>query len=115
MSALAKSIAVAIANGQSLSAAVPLGSAIVIGIEIPAAWTTANLTFQASADDTTYLDVYDSAGTELTVTVGGVSRHIALDQTLFVGFSSIKVRSGTTGTPVAQGGARTVTLVTKDY
>jgi len=116
MSALAKTIDITIPNGAAVPVAgAPLGNGILIGILIPASWTAANLTFKASIDDSSFFDVYDAAGTELTVTVGGSSRYIALDQALFVGFSSIIVRSGTTGSPVNQSGAKILKLVTKEF
>lgn len=99
-----------IANAASLSGAVDCSGGRVCGILIPAAWTTANLTFQGSMDNATFADLYDSSGTEYTVTVGGVSRYIEVPLADFIGIRYLKVRSGTTGTPVAQGGSRTLTL-----
>ncbi len=116
MTALIKSTQVTILSGQAQpSAGTPLGKGTLIGILIPSGWTTANLTFQNSIDDSALSDVYDGSGTELTVTVGGASRYIALDPTYFVGLSNIKIRSGTTGTPVNQGADRVLTLITKEY
>lgn len=113
MSALIKTFDVVIADGASQSGAVALGAAIPIGIEMSAAWTEADVTVLASIDDTSFNPVFDDAGNELTIAVGGGARYIALDQTYFVGFASIKLRSGTAGSPVAQGAARTLKLVTK--
>ena len=48
---------VTIANGQSLSGAVNLSGFTLIGIDLPSAWTTANLTLQASIDNSTWVDV----------------------------------------------------------
>ena len=102
-----------IANGASLSGAVVLPPAeYLCGISMPAAWTAANLTFQASFDGTTYYDLYDQDGTELNITAAA-SRHIVLNPDNFWGFKWLKVRSGTTGTPVNQGAARTITLLTR--
>ena len=82
-------------------------------IEIPnGTWATANITFQASTDQgTTYLDVYDADGNEVTATVGGTNRIIAVDPTIFAGFSHIKLRSGTTATPVDQTSSPTVNVL----
>lgn len=110
----AKNLLVTITNGTALSPAVPLGRGTLIGILIPAAWTAANITFQASADDASFADVYDASGAELTLTVGGAARYITLDQKLFMGFANLKIRSGTTGTPVNQGADRILTLVTRE-
>lgn len=59
---------IAIANGASLSGGDAMAGSPPMAIQMPAAWTTANLTFQCSADGTTYADVYDKDGAEYTVT-----------------------------------------------
>lgn len=104
---------VTIANGASLSDAIRPNGAAMVGIEMPATWTTANLTFQVSVDGTTYNNLYDSTGTEVTVTAAA-SRYIQLNPASFEGFLYVKVRSGTSGTPVNQGGARTIKVVVED-
>ncbi len=98
-----------IAINTALSAALNVSGATVIGIAMPAAWTAANLTFQASVDGSTYNDVYDDAGAEYTVTAAA-ARYIILDPADFAGFRFLKIRSGTTGTPVNQVAARTLVL-----
>lgn len=106
-----------IANGASLSQAIEnigLGAAsALVGIEMPAAWTAANLTFQVSFDGDTYKDLYDKDGNEVTVTAAA-SRYIGLIPSLFAGIRHLKVRSGTSGTPVNQGAARTLRLVVRE-
>jgi hypothetical protein len=100
-----------IANGQALSGALNLGGLRLFGIVMPAAWTAANLTFQMSYDGgTTWVDVYDTTGSEVTTTAA-VSRYLAVDPALFASLALIKIRSGTTGTPVNQGGDRVLQLV----
>ena len=42
--------AVTISNGQSLSPQANLGNKLLVGIQMPAVWTAAALTFQASPD-----------------------------------------------------------------
>lgn len=98
-----------IANAASLSSAIDLGNAKLVGIQMPAAWTAASLTFQGSWDGVTYADIYDNA-TERTYTVAA-SRFLALNVGDWVGIRYIKVRSGTSGTPVNQGAARSITLL----
>lgn len=100
------------------SAAVPtegtdLEGYMPIGIVMPEAWTTANLTFQATSDGVNYYDVYDSGGTEVTVTAAA-SRYIVLTPELvaaFAGVQKVLVRSGTTGSPVNQAAARTLLVL----
>lgn len=103
----------AIANGAALSAAISLTTGRLFAIQMPAAWTAANLTFQASYDGgATFCDMYDDAGTEVTVTAAA-SRYIYISNPMaWMGVQVIKVRSGTTGSPVNQGGDRVVQLVT---
>lgn len=98
---------ISIANGASLSSAIDLDENGIVALQMPSAWTAANLTFQGSYDGVTFADVYDSAGTELSVTAAA-SRYIVLTPATFAGLRHLKVRSGTTGTPVNQGAARTI-------
>jgi hypothetical protein len=98
-----------IANGASLSDAVDLGGRKLVAIDMPSSWTAASLTFQASVDGVTYDDLYDGA-TERTLVVAA-SRYLAQAIGDWVGVRFLRIRSGTAGTPVNQGGARTITLV----
>jgi len=100
-----------IANGAALSDAVYLHGEVLVGIRMPAVWDAANLTFQVSMDDVTYLDAYSQAGAEHVVTVTGVDTHIWVDPTDFAGYRWIRVRSGTTGTPVNQSTGELVRLI----
>lgn len=100
---------VVIASGASLTAAIDLDDARLASIQLPSAWTAANLTFQTSLDGVTYGDWYDSSGVEYTVTAAA-SRSIGLQLVDFIPYRYIKIRSGTTGTPVVQGAARNLIL-----
>lgn len=99
-----------IANGASLSGAVEIDGATLVGVVMPAAWTTANLTLQMSADDSNFANVYDELGSEKTITAAA-SRYILLNPSDYLGSNSLKIRSGTSGTPVNQGGDRTITII----
>lgn len=99
-----------IATGASLSDALEIDGSAVVGVVMPATWTAANLTLQASADDSTFNNVYDELGTEKTI-VASTSRYIPLNPADFLGMNSIKVRSGTSGTAVNQAAARSVVVV----
>jgi hypothetical protein len=101
-----------IANGASLSAAADLGQKTLVGIEMPAGWTAANLTFQVSDDNVTYNDIYDNAGIELTM-IAAASRYIIATPANWIGVRYVKVRSGTAGSPVNQGAARDIKLISK--
>jgi hypothetical protein len=108
---------VTIASGASLSGAVDLEGYTLVGILMPAAWTAAALTFAvASTLAGTYADAYTDAGVEVSATVAA-SRYVGLRSDLAMALAAarfLKVRSGTTGTPVNQGDARILTLVLKE-
>jgi len=118
---MAKKTTATIANGASLSGAIDMNrirsSAEGVGghgihlaaIQMPSAWTAANITFQGSVDGSTYYDLYDMYGTEILVTAAA-SRMIALDLTMFAGINFVKIRSGTTATPVNQGADRAIVI-----
>jgi hypothetical protein len=111
LSAGRTTVSATIANGASLSAAIDLGdSRALAAIVMPASWTTANPTFQASPDGTSYFDVYDG-GAERSVTAS-TSRVISVAIVDWLGLLYLKIRSGTSGTPVTQGADRTLTLIT---
>jgi hypothetical protein len=104
---------VTIANGQSLSGAADLkGLGTPVRIDMPAAWTAANLTFQVSADGVTYQDLYDDGGSEVTVTAAA-GRSIFLQPAEWAHVRYLKVRSGTAAVPVNQGTDRLLTLVVR--
>lgn len=109
---------VTIAENTSLSAAFtvregvhPQGSCTPTAIIMPASWTPASLTFQVSVDGTTFQDLYDEYGSEVTVTAAA-SRTIRLTAADWWGVGlSIKVRSGTSAAVVNQTAARALKIV----
>lgn len=103
---------VTIPEGGSVSDVVDLDGVHLVGIQMPATWDAANITFQASADGVTFADLYNQSGSEVTVDAAA-GRFIALDPTLFAGIRFLKVRSGTAATPVNQAAARTLILVAR--
>ena len=103
------SVEVAIANGTALSAAINLGGRVLVGMLMSSAWTAAGVTFQASIDGVTFADLFTIDGDELLATVAA-SQFIVLNPANFSGIAFLKVRSGTTGTPVNQAAARTLVL-----
>jgi hypothetical protein len=111
-----KTVTVTIAIDASLSDEADLEGYTLVGIHMPAAWTAAGLSFQvATISGGTFCDAYDDAGTEVTVSAAA-SRYIGLTSADALCLSAarfLKVRSGTTGTPVNQAAARTITLVLK--
>lgn len=108
----------AIAANTYLTAAIDLEGEILTAVQIPAAWTAAGLTFQASHDGTTFGDVHDDDGTEVTLTSAAIviSRFVVLKEAtkqLFAGVRHIKIRSGPAASPVTQSELRTLQLITR--
>jgi hypothetical protein len=101
----------AIASGQSLSGPVALGTTRLFGILVPAGWTAAGLSYQASVDGVNYFELYTDAGTEVTSIVAASQVVVLSSPVQWLGISYLKVRSGTVGIPVAQGSAVTLTLI----
>lgn len=103
-------LAVQIANGQSLSAAIDLGTARLAYITMPAAWDAADITFQASPDgQVPHSDLYDSTGAEYTVKAAA-GRTILINLADLMGVRFLKIRSGKSGAVVNQTALRALTL-----
>jgi hypothetical protein len=112
-----KTLTLTIALNAALSDQADLEGYALVGILMPSAWTAASLTFQVAATSGgTFCDVYDDAGAEVTVSAAA-SRYIGLttaDALCLSAARFLKLRSGTTGTPVNQAAARTITLILKE-
>ena len=105
-----------IAAGQSLSGPCALGALTLVGISMPAAWSTAALTFQVSPDGgTTWQELYDGAGNAVTVQAAAGQFVIPLAEPSYNwrGINMVHVRSGTAGSPVVQSAGATINLVTR--
>lgn len=101
---------VLIADGASLSDIVDLKGYTLVGIQVPSGWDAADITFQASGMGSAFNDLYTSDDTEYAIEAAA-SRYIAIPYADFVGLRFLKVRSGTTGSPVNQSGAVTLSLI----
>lgn len=103
---------VTITSGASLSSAIGLQDYLLVGIQFPAGWDAASITFQAAEKPAgTFNNVYDETG-ELTITTSALSRHVVLGTTHRLSAQpAIKIRSGTAGSPVNQTADRIITLV----
>jgi len=109
---------VTIAAGAALSGAANLGDKVLSAILMPAAWTAACLTFQASDDEgVTWHGVWDDGGNEVSIASAAVvaGQRISVDPSSFAGLDFLKIRSGTTAAPVNQAAAATLTLVARKY
>lgn len=109
LSVVPLTIQAANANGQSTSS-VDLQGKTLIGVVFPGTWTAANLTFLGSVDGGTFNSLYD-AGAEINVTSAAASRYVVLSPSTFVGLKLLKLRSGTSATPVQQGADRAMLLI----
>lgn len=107
-----------IAAGASLSNAIQLEGMVILGIQMPAAWTAAAMTFQGSADGTTFGDVYDDGGTEVSIaaTTAAVAARFLVNASVLEKLAAVrflKIRSGTTGSPVNQVAAAAIIVCMK--
>lgn len=100
-----------ITSGTSLSNAIDLKNLRLFGLDIPANWTTANLTVYQKHADGTYNAVKDESGLDLTIvaTAGATIRFS--NPAMFAALTDIKLLSGSVATPVAQAADRTLTLI----
>jgi hypothetical protein len=96
------SLLATIAAGASLSDVVTLSKSNVIAIQIPAVWTSASITFSVSADGVTYSDLRDQAGNEFTIPAVAGKYFGGLDVRVMGSFNYMRIRSGTSASPVNQ-------------
>lgn len=106
---------VTITSGTSLSAAVEdLKGYTLSAIQMPAAWDAAAITLQAIAEKGgTYQDVHDDGGTEISISASA-GQFLVLTSDAAEGIRApygVKLRSGTSATPVNQTADRELTLV----
>lgn len=98
-------------GAAGLSAYVDLKGNIPVAIQMPGTWVAAALTFQASLDGgTTFNDLYDTDGSEISLTVAAARVVVLSTPAIFWAGGLIKVRSGTAATPVNQTADRTLKL-----
>lgn len=106
---------VTIANGASLSDATSDNTGYrLIALQMPAAWTSASITFQGSLDNVTFgiwYGAYNSGA--ITVASGGAAadNYVQIDYPDTTAPPYLKVRSGTGGSPVNQGAERSIKLI----
>jgi hypothetical protein len=93
--------------GQSLSAGVDCTEGYLSRMQMPADWTSANLSFQISDDNVNYFDLIDHTnGLEALIPVTpGTARMFHVDQWAR-GIGWWKIRSGPSAAPVVQQATR---------
>ena len=95
---------IVIDSSETTSAEVDCRGMTLCGVYMPAAFTGTALSFEASADGTTFVSVEDGDGSAVSKTVSA-SKYIKLDPADFAGVRFIKVVSGST-----ESAERTLTL-----
>lgn len=96
---------VTIASSGTTSEASNLGDLCLIALLAPAALTGTAFAFKVSTDNSTFVDLYDEAGTLYSVAIAA-SRGVPVNGSLFAPWNWVKVVSN-----AGEGGARTITLV----
>ena len=104
-------LSVTIASSASLSDAVDLSGWSIVSIGMPTAWTSAVLTFQGSIDGVNFKDIYTKDGSELTATV--TANTIVSDLLELGSIRYLKIRSGTSSSPVNQANERILDILIK--
>jgi hypothetical protein len=127
-------VPVTIASGQSLSSAGALGGYKIIGFALPAAFTKAHLTFQASWGGD-YYEIFDTSRRDTTlnmvdldadpqslgtknwtlVNMGQAGGMLITGGSYFGKAQAIKIRSGTPEAPVTQGADRIIQIITMSH
>ena len=90
---------ITIPAGESLSDACDAKDGNLIQFEMPDQWSPANISFQASADGTTFRDLVDAYGAEVLMAVIVNTTVVPLALKTFQYF---KIRSGSRGQPINQ-------------
>lgn len=90
----------------------------LVGIGLPALWDAAAITFQGSFGGTVFRDVWDNplgTGVERTMVSGNnptaATRYYAFSLNDWLGINFLKVRSGTSASPVNQTADRVIRLL----
>lgn len=106
-----------IPNGVSTSGIIDLdaGQRQVVGLQMPAAWTAAALTFEGSHDGTTFVVIHNGTAEFTVLAAGGAaaSLGVSLIKDTFAPWPFVRIRSGVIGAYVNQLAERTIKVLTK--
>ena len=114
MSSMSREYSVTIPSGTALSPEINLSGYIPVALVFPSAWTTANITFQVRTDSGDWVNAYTAAGSEV-VASAAADRYVSLDPVQMFGATHLRLRSGTSGTPVNQAADRAVIVMLGDW
>ena len=101
---------VAIFSGSSVSGDIDTGAARLGRIDMPAAWTAADLTLQVSFDNVAWNNLYDKDGVEYVIKAAA-ARSVLVPLSDMLSVRYLRIRSGTSAAPVAQAAGRSLVLV----
>lgn len=104
---------VTIASGAALSDVIDLSDRTLVGIQMPTAWTAADLAFRAATSSAgTPVPLFRGSDTARYQIKAAASRHFVLSPLDFAGARWIQLESvDTGGNAVNQGADRTITLL----
>ncbi len=105
MSTVNQSATVTIADSATVSNAIDLGEMAIVGLQTPASMTGTAITFQASADNSTFVAVKKVDGTTYSM-VTASSLYYVIPPADLAGIRYLKVVSGS-----AETGAKIITLL----
>ena len=101
--------------GQSASDALDTADMIPLGVITPGAWTEAALSFQVSADGSTWIPLYDQYGSEVSIPSSaiptGAARAFSIALANVAAWRFIRLVSGTNATPVSPAASRSIVLL----
>jgi hypothetical protein len=97
-----------IQRAEALSNGVNVTTGKLISIISPAAWSSANLTFQISYDGVAWFDLW-RGGKEVVVACGQ-NRAVLIEPDFQLTGVHVKFRSGTSAAPIAQASVRTFSI-----
>ena len=100
-------IDVEISSGETTSDAVNLYGVTPVGFILPAGMTSTQLSFEVSADNSTFVSLVDMNNQDVSYVIGSTATAAHLDPNIFVGWKYIKFKAGS-----AEGADRTIKLMT---
>jgi hypothetical protein len=99
-----------IPQGHSDSGVVGIGENLIVGIIMPATWTTALLGFKGGDNIDDLRLVYDTATGDPLTLKNAANGYIPVDPTLWLGVKEVVIVSGG-GSPVVQTDSRTLKVI----
>ena len=103
---------ITIPSGSSVSDVIDLTDTSLLGLIMPAAWTTASLNIGVSHDGVNWFVCYDAYGSAAnSIASPVVSGAYSLDFQSLLPWRYARLRSGTVASPVNQGADRVFTIV----